>query len=128
VAYAFREVASAREDKARMINDAEGYRNVALPITRGEAQRMANEAESYSKERVERAKGEADRFLALLEEYEKSRDVTAGRVYLEKMEKILSGLKVFIMDKENGKAVSNLRLFLPESDAGLPQPFEMPEP
>ncbi|MFZ1946794.1 MAG: FtsH protease activity modulator HflK [bacterium] len=127
VARAFREVASAREDKTRMINDAEGYRNVAIPITRGEAQRIVSDAASYRLERVERARGETDRFTALLVEYKKSSDVTAGRLYLEKMEKILSGLRVFIMDKEGDKAVSTLRLFLPESEPKVPQPFPFPE-
>jgi len=127
VAYAFREVASAREDKTRMINDAEGYRNATLPITRGEAQRMISDAESYGQERVERARGEADRFLALFAEYEKSRDLTAERVYLEKMEKILGSLRVFIMDKQEGKAVSNLRLFLPETEPKIPEAPITPE-
>jgi membrane protease subunit HflK len=113
VAYAFRDVASAREDRNRIINEAEGYRNALLPTTRGEAQSLISDAEGFSKERAERATGEADRFLALLVEYRKSKDLTASRIYIEKMEKILPNLKIYVMDKENGEGVSSLRLMLP---------------
>lgn len=113
VAYAFRDVASAREDRNRIINEAEGYSNTILPTTRGQAKSMVSDAEGYSKERVERATGESERFLALLEEYKKSRNLTASRIYFEKMEQILPNLKIYVMDKEGGKGISNLRLMLP---------------
>jgi membrane protease subunit HflK len=114
VAYAFRDVASAREDRNRIINEAEGYSNAILPTTRGQAHSIVSEAEGYSKERVERATGEADRFLDLLQEYEKSKDLTASRIYIERMEKILPNLKIYVVDKEDGKSVSSLRLMLPK--------------
>jgi membrane protease subunit HflK len=113
VAYAFRDVASAREDRNRIINEAEGYRNTILPTTRGRAQSIISDAEGYSKERVERATGEADRFLALLEEYEKNKNLTASRIYIERMEQILPALTIYVLDKEDGRGVSNLRLMLP---------------
>jgi membrane protease subunit HflK len=113
VAYAFRDVASAREDRNRIINEAEGYRNTILPTTRGRAQSIISDAEGYSKERVERATGEADRFLALLEEYEKNKNLTASRIYIERMEQILPALTIYVLDKEDGKGISNLRLMLP---------------
>ena len=113
VAYAFRDVASAREDRNRLINEAEGHRNQILPTTRGQAERLVREAEGYSKERVEMATGEAERFIALYQEYRKSRDLTASRIYIEKMEKILPDLKVYVVDKEGGEGVSNLHLLLP---------------
>jgi membrane protease subunit HflK len=113
VAYAFRDVASAREDRNRIINEAEGYRNTILPTTRGLAQGIVSDAEGYSKERVERATGEADRFLALMEEYQKNKDLTASRIYVEKMEQILPYVKIYVVDQEGGQGISNLRLMLP---------------
>jgi membrane protease subunit HflK len=113
VAYAFRDVASAREDRNRLINEAEGHRNQILPTTRGQAERLIMEAEGYSNERVEMATGEAERFLALYQEYSKSRDLTASRIYVEKMETILPNLKIYVVDKEGGEGVSNLHLLLP---------------
>lgn len=114
VAYAFRDVASAREDKNRVINEAEGYRNAILPTTRGQAEQMRMDAEGYSGERVEMATGEAKRFLALLGEYRKSEDLTASRIYVEKMERILPNLRIYVIDKEGGQGVSSLRLMLPD--------------
>ena len=115
VAYAFRDVASAREDRNRIVNEAEGYRNTLLPTTRGLARGIVSEAEGYSKERVERATGDTDRFLALMEEYQKNKDLTASRIYIEKMERILPYLKIYVVDKDDGKGVSNLRLILPSN-------------
>ena len=42
VSDAFKDVASAREDKSRIINEAEAYRNALLPQARGEAAAMVN--------------------------------------------------------------------------------------
>jgi membrane protease subunit HflK len=117
VAYAFRDVASAREDRNRLINEAEGFRNMLLPTTRGQAERAVLDAEGYSKERVEMATGEAERFSALYQEYAKSRDLTASRIYIEKMEKILPNLSIYVVDKVEGKGVSALRLMLPAETA-----------
>jgi membrane protease subunit HflK len=113
VAYAFRDVASAREDKNRIVNEAEGYRNAILPTTRGEAERMLRDAEGFSEERVARATGEAERFLSLYGEYRKSKDLTASRIYFEKMEKVLPRLRIYMVDKDGDKGVTSLRLMLP---------------
>lgn len=88
---AFKDVASAREDKSRIINQAEAYRNELLPRARGQAAALRNQAEAYSATRVRTAEGEAARFDALRKEYDKSPDVTRQRLYYETMEDILSG-------------------------------------
>ena len=44
VADAFRDVASAREDKSRTVNEAEGYHNDLIPKAKGEAAKMLNAA------------------------------------------------------------------------------------
>jgi membrane protease subunit HflK len=113
VANAFRDVASAREDKSRTINNAQGYRNSLIPPAKGEAERMMRQAEGYKAEVINRAQGETQRFLQMLSEYQKtggndSPDVTRQRLYLETMEKILPKLKKYILDSNSGKTV-NLR-------------------
>lgn len=113
VAYAFRDVASAREDRSRLINEAEGYKNTIIPTTRGKAMSMVREAEAYRAERIEMARGEAERFVSLLEEYSRNREVTASRIYIEKMEKILPNLKVYMVDRSDEGGAANLRLLLP---------------
>lgn len=87
---AFKDVASAREDKSRFINEADAYRNDLLPKARGQAAVMENRAEAYKQTQIRRAKGDAARFLSVLTEYNKAKDVTRKRLYLETMERILS--------------------------------------
>ncbi len=118
VANAFRDVASAREDRSRTINQAEGYRNGLIPPAKGEAERMLREAEGYQAEVVNKAQGEAERFLAMLDEYRKatskgSTDVTVERLYLETMEKIFPKVKKFILNA-NSTGKVNLRFFSEE--------------
>ena len=87
---AFKDVASAREDKSRIINEAEAYRNELLPKARGLAAEMENQAEAYKATRAQNSEGEARRFLSVLAEYEKAKDVTKKRLYFEAMEAILN--------------------------------------
>lgn len=70
VSDAFKDVASAREDKSRIINEAEAYRNELIPKARGLAAEVENQAQAYKETRIRNAEGEANRFLALLKEYE----------------------------------------------------------
>ena len=86
---AFKDVASAREDKSRIINEAEAYRNEILPKARGEGAQVENQAAAYKETRIQNATGVANRFLAVLEEYSKAKDVTRQRLYFEAMEDIL---------------------------------------
>ncbi|TAK32651.1 MAG: FtsH protease activity modulator HflK [Chloroflexota bacterium] len=112
---AFRDVASAREDRAKAINDAQGYRNSVVPEARGKAQRAISEGEGYKADVINRAKGEATRFDDTLAEYVRSLesssdDVTRYRLYVESMEKILSKVKKYVVDPgENGEKV-NVRI------------------
>ena len=93
VSDAFKDVASAREDKSRIINEAEAYRNALLPQARGEAAAILNKAEAYRVARLRQAEGESRRFDALRQEYEKAPDVTRQRLYYETMEEILAASK-----------------------------------
>ena len=118
VVEAFKDVASAREDKSRIINEAEAYRNALLPGARGEASAIRNEAEAYSATRVQHAEGAANRFTALLQQYEKAPEVTKQRLYYEAMEEILqkSEEKV-VMD---GGAAQRALPYLPLPTLGAP--------
>lgn len=102
---AFRDVASAKEDKSRLINEAEGYRNSLLPEARGRSAQIVNIAEGYMEEKIRKAKGDADRFKSVLAEYVKSKDVTRTRLYLETMEEILPGMDKFILGGDSGASV-----------------------
>ncbi|MGE4558334.1 MAG: FtsH protease activity modulator HflK [Desulfovibrionaceae bacterium] len=91
---AFKDVASAREDKSRFINEAEAYRNDILPKTRGEAAMIVNQAQAYKESEILTAQGEASRFLKILAEYNKAKDVTRTRLFIESMERILANPKL----------------------------------
>jgi membrane protease subunit HflK len=113
---AFRDVASAREDKVRSTNLADAYRNQLIPEAQGMAAQIVNEAEAYRETSIRRAQGEGERFLAVLAEYNKARDVTKKRMYIETMESILSdtGIEKIILPKETG---SNTLPILPLGSA-----------
>ncbi|MDI6793406.1 MAG: FtsH protease activity modulator HflK [bacterium] len=102
--WAFKDVASAREDRNRIINEAQGYRNDIIPEARGQAQKLLSEAGAYQEERVNYARGEADRFLHQLAEYRNAKDVTATRLYIEAMEEILPRIKKVIVDEKEADA------------------------
>lgn len=116
---AFKDVASAREDKSRIINEAEAYRNELLPKARGQAAAMLNQAQAYSATRIRNAEGEAARFDALRLEYEKAPAVTKQRLYYEAMEEILAGAgEKVLMD---GGAASRVLPYLPLPGLSAPQ-------
>jgi membrane protease subunit HflK len=105
---AFKDVASAKEDKNRMINQAEGYRNNVIPKARGEAQAMIREAEGFREARIKRAEGDVAKFKAMLVEYKKGKDVTRKRMYLETMEEILPNIEKYIVPDGDGSNLLNL--------------------
>ncbi len=98
VADAFREVAGARADAIRFVNEAQGYANDLLPRARGEGEQLNQAAQAYTQGKVNRAMGDAARFDAVAAEYAKAPEVTGTRVYLEAMEQILPKLHKLIVD------------------------------
>ena len=101
VAAAFKDVVSAREDKERMINEAQGYRNAIIPEARGQAAKIIQEAEGYREKNIKTAEGDAKRFIQQYTEYIKAPDITRKRIYFETMEEILPNIKKFIMEDNN---------------------------
>jgi len=114
VADAFRDVASAGEDKAKSINEAQGYANSIVPQARGEAQQVLAGANAYAAQVVNAAQGAAQAFESVLAEYQANsqiygKPVTLYRYYLETMEKILARVRVYVVNNADGEQV-NLRL------------------
>ena len=108
---AFKDVASAKEDKNRMINQAEGYRNDVIPKARGEAEAMIRDAEGFMESRIKRAEGDAIKFTTILKEYNKAKSITEKRLYLETMEKVLPDIeKIIVPDKNSGNMLNLLNL------------------
>ncbi|MBF0194589.1 MAG: FtsH protease activity modulator HflK [Magnetococcales bacterium] len=118
VIHAFKDVASAREDRERAINEAQGYSNDILPKAKGEAARQVQEAEAYKTAKVSRAQGDVHRFLAVLKEYKKAKDITKTRLYIETMEDVLPEVNKVIVDP---KATNGVLPYLPLGGAGMPK-------
>jgi membrane protease subunit HflK len=108
---AFKDVASAKEDKNRMINEAEGYRNNVIPKARGDAEAMILDAQGFREARIKRSEGDAAKFNTVLKEYRKAKTITQKRLYLETMEKVLPDIeKIIVPDKESGNMLNLLNL------------------
>lgn len=102
---AFEDAIRAREDKQRLINEAEAYSNEIIPKSRGAAARILQEAEAYSAEKVAKAKGETERFDQLLVEYEKNPAITRKRLYLEAKEKLYASTNKIVVDTDQPPAL-----------------------
>ncbi len=98
VADAFRDVASAREDKNRIIQEANGYANRVIPMARGEGQELIIAARGDSASVVSRAIGDADRFTAVLAEYRNARSISRTRLWLETMETVLATVRKYVVE------------------------------
>jgi membrane protease subunit HflK len=107
----FRDVASAREDRNRFINEAYAYWNDVLPKTRGKGVDQIRQAEAEKQERIDRARGEADRFIALLRQYQKARSITEVRMFLEMVDETLPQLEKFIVEPNAAHDPIDLRFF-----------------
>lgn len=103
----FKDVASAQEDKNRLINEAEAYQNDIIPKARGQAAAMLNDAQAYREAVTRKAKGEASRFLSMLTEYNKAKDITRDRLLIETMEQVFANpdLEKVILSDESLKSM-----------------------
>lgn len=106
---AYDDVIKAREDRERLINEAQTYANGVIPEARGQAQRMIEESNGYLEQVVAEAEGESQRFESLLAEYEKAPEVTRQRLYLDAIQEVMSNSSKVLVDVEGG----NNMLYLP---------------
>jgi membrane protease subunit HflK len=102
---AFKDVASAREDKVRFINEAEGYRSAIIPEIRGKVEMILREAEGYREEKIRRAQGETQRFSQVLKEYQQAKEITRKRLLLETLEEVLPQMDKIILEEKAGTHV-----------------------
>jgi modulator of FtsH protease HflK len=117
----FRDVQAARSDLERAQNEAQTYANRVVPEARGRAAKINQDAQAYKEQTVAEAKGQTSRFLQVYDQYKKAPDVTRERMYLETMERVLSGSDKTIIDTgpPSGPGVVP---YLPLSDLPRPRP------
>ncbi len=116
---AFEDAIRAREDKQRLINEAEAYSNEIIPKARGAAARIVQEAEAYEAEKIAKAKGETERFDQLLVEYEKNPAITRKRLYLEAKEKLYASTNKIVVSTDQAPA-----LYMPMQQSVAHQPAQ----
>ncbi len=102
---AFKDVASAKEDKERYINEAQGYRNDIIPKAKGQSAKIVNEALAYKQMLINKAIGETTRFKEVLAQYKLAKDITRKRLLIETMEQVLKNSKKIIIDENAASKV-----------------------
>jgi len=93
---AFRDVASAQEDKLRTINLANGFAVEKINEAKGEAAAMQAAAEAYKEQRIKAAQGDATGFALRLEAYKQAPELTKFRLQIETLEDTLPGVRKFV--------------------------------
>lgn len=101
VADAFTDVASAKEDKEKYINEANQYFNKIIPEARAQKEKLMNEATAYKTVRINQAEGDVARFTSILEKYKEATEITRTRMYIETMQEILPEMDIYIVDGDN---------------------------
>ena len=100
---AFRDVSAAFEEKNRLMNEADAYRNEQIALARGNAKAQIAGAAGYAVGRVNRSAGDAARFNQQSDAYLTAPGVTQTRLYLETMEQVLPAKRKLIMDTAGGR-------------------------
>jgi Cu+-exporting ATPase len=118
---AFRDVSGAYEEKNRLINEAEGYRNEQVALARGNAKARVEQAQAYTLGRVNRAGGDADRFTQREMAYRSAPGPTETRLYLETIEQVLPGKRKLILDRSKAPR----RLFLMDGSVEIGGPLTL---
>jgi uncharacterized membrane protein YraQ (UPF0718 family)/regulator of protease activity HflC (stomatin/prohibitin superfamily) len=97
---AFREVASAMEERETLIHNAYAARESDVPRARGEAEKLRENAAASAKETTELSAGKAESFKAQAEAFGDFKETTRLRMDLEAEERSLTDLRKLIVPLE----------------------------
>ncbi len=106
---AFNDAVNAGQDRERQKNEGQAYANDVVPRAKGAAARLLQEADGYKQAMIANAEGDASRFKQILVEYEKAPAVTRERMYIDMMQQVMSSTSKVMVDQKNG----NNLLYLP---------------
>ena len=95
---AFDEVQRARQDKEKLVNEANSYLNKIVPNARGDAAKLVQEATAYKEQVIKQAEGVAQNFIDVYNSYKDTKYVTKQRIYLETLTEVLEGPNKIILD------------------------------
>jgi membrane protease subunit HflK len=88
---AFNDVINARQEAETAVNNAN--RDTA---------RILNDAQAYREQVIREATGEAQRFVSVYDEYRRAPQVTRDRIYTETMERVYQRGNLIILDQRGG--------------------------
>ena len=111
---AFRDVASAQEDKVLIVNRATTFAQESVNLAEGDAAAMIESARAFKDEKILQAEGDALAFALREKEYRRAPDLTRFRLHLEALEEILPAAE---------KIVRPGRADVKDFDLWLLQPF-----
>ncbi len=107
---AFEDVVRSQQDRERFRNEGQAYANDVVPKARGIAARLIEEANGYRQSVISTAQGDASRFRQILAEYEKAPQVTRERIYLDTMQQVFSATSKVVVDQKGGQNLLMLPL------------------
>lgn len=93
---AFKNVASAKKNQEREIDQARAFADSIIPRARGQAAEELASASVYYQRRVNTAKGETDRFRAVLAEYKRAPLVTRTRLLINTLTNVYSRAETYV--------------------------------
>ena len=133
---AFFDVNAAQQDAVRVQNEAETFASRVIPEARGDAARTVQQAEAYREQATAEATGQAARFNQVYDQYRRAPDVIRERIFLETMERVLSGTDKIIIDQSTQQGggvvpylpLSELQRRPPPSSSGSGQQAPQPQP
>ena len=88
---AFRDVASAHEDKLLIINRATTFAEEGVNLAQGDAAAMVESARAFKAQRIMEAEGDALAFALREKAYRRAPELTRFRLYVEALEEIMPG-------------------------------------
>ena len=106
----FNDVARARANREKSINEAHAYRSEILPRARAQAQQIVQEAQAEAAARISRAEGELARFEKVLSEYRRNPGILKQRMYWETVQQILANARKIIVEEGKDGRGTTLRI------------------
>jgi HflK protein len=94
---AFRDVASAQEDKHRTINLANAFAAEKVNKAKGEAAAMTEAAAAFKEQRIAAASADAGAFALQLDAYRRAPELNKFRLQIEALEDVLPGVRKFVL-------------------------------
>ena len=110
---AFRDVASAQEDKIHIINRAGTFAVEKVNLAQGDAAALVEEALAFREEKILHAEGDAAAFAFQVDEYNRAPELTRFRLHLETAEEVLPRAKKILRPGADDVGEVDLWLFEP---------------